>query len=679
MPAPKRPDEARAREKGGAKATAAATASRKAAPDARGLRPGPPPSRIRIEAPAPAVEGGWPVKRTVGDLVDVAADVYRDGHESLRAVVRFKGPGDRQFKESPLVHIDAHHKGVRWVGSFPVDRMGTWTWTVEAWVDLFGSWRDELSRKIAFGQTDLAGELSEGVVLLEEAAERAKGADAELIEHALKTLRDEGAPESAKHDAALGVELYEAVERTMPRHEATRMEPMQLVDVDRTLARFGAWYELFPRSWGGFRGVADQIPRLAELGFDILYLPPVHPIGETNRKGRNNALVAGPDDPGSPWAIGHHEHGGHTALHPDLGSFEDFDHMVATAKEHGIEIALDFAIQCSADHPWLTEHPEWFHRRPDGTLKYAENPPKKYQDIYNVNWNSEDWRGLWNALLDAVLFWVDRGITVFRVDNPHTKPLAFWEWLIAEVRREHPETIFLAEAFTRRAVMRALAKLGFSQSYTYFTWKNSKWELTEYLDELAHGPEREYFRPNFFANTPDILHEYLQTGGPAAFAIRLVLASTLSPTYGIYSGYEHFENEPREEGSEEYLDSEKYEIRPRALDGPLLPLIQRLNHVRREHPALQHLSNLWWLGTENDAILAYAKRTGPDIVLTAVTLDPHHVQEGVCVVPYELGLPPTFTVEDLLTGERFDWRLGRNYVRFDPHGGRIAHVLTIAQ
>jgi starch synthase (maltosyl-transferring) len=406
----------------------------------------------------------------------------------------------------------------------------------------------------------------------------------------------------------------------------------------------------------------------------VLYLPPIHPIGHTNRKGANNTLTPGPDDPGSPYAIGD-ETGGHDAIHAELGTEEDFDALVAQAREHGIDICLDFAIQCSPDHPWLREHPEWFYRRPDGTLKYAENPPKKYQDIYNVNFGSEDWRGLWDALLGVVRHWVDRGVTVFRVDNPHTKPFAFWEWLIREVRADHPEVIFLAEAFTRRAVMRELAKIGFTQSYTYFTWKNERWELVEYLSELAHTEEAEYFRPNFFVNTPDILSDYLADGGPAAFPIRLILAATLSPSYGVYSGFEDYEHVQRP-GSEEYLDNEKYEIKRRALDGPLLPLIQRLNLVRRANPALQRLENVTFLDAANDAILAYFKREGPNAILTVVNLDPDHAQEGLVQVPYELGVPPAFAVEDLLDGELHHWRLGGNYVRLDP-AERAGHVLRV--
>ena len=632
----------------------------------------PPPARIRIQLPSPTIEEGrWPVKRTVGDTVAVSADVFRDGHEVLRAVVRYRPQGARRWSEAPLHAVDAHHNGVRWAGEFSVDMPGRTQWTIQAWVDLFAGWRDEVARKLDAGQVDLSGEASEGVVLLRDATQQAEGADRDALEAAASAL-EAGEP----IQQALDAELAAIVERNAARAEVTELPKPLEVAVDRVLGRFGAWYELFPRSWGGFRGVQEQLPHLAELGFDVLYLPPIHPIGHTNRKGRNNALVAGPDDPGSPWAIGD-ENGGHTAVHPDLGTIEDFDALVQAARDHRIEIALDFAIQCSADHPWLREHPEWFHHRPDGTLKYAENPPKKYQDIYNVNWNCEDWQGLWNALLDVVRYWVDHGVRVFRVDNPHTKPLPFWEWLIGEIHATHPEVIFLAEAFTRRAMMRALAKLGFTQSYTYFTWKNLRWELEEYAGELAHTEEREYFRPNFFVNTPDILTDYLAEGGPPAFAPRLILAATLSPTYGIYSGFENFEHVQRP-GAEEYIDNEKFEIKQRSLDGPLLPLVQRLNHIRRDNPALQRLENLRFLDAQNDALIAYAKREGRNLVITVVNTDPHHAQEGLVNVPYELGVPPSFTVTDLLDLGRYDWHLGGNYVRLDPseRAGHVLHVDT---
>jgi starch synthase (maltosyl-transferring) len=593
-----------------------------------------PPPRIQIQRITPLVDcGRYPVKRTQGDRVEVTAVIFRDGHEQLGAAIRYKPPGGTRWQEAPLEALGND----RWSGSFRVDRCGVWSYRVEAWVDRIASFQEEIRRKADAGQRDLSSELAEGAVLL--------GRDALTVEETLAvTAGDRSGKASSK-----------------------TLE----VDVDRTLARFGAWYELFPRSWGGFEGVRGKLPRLAELGFDVVYLPPIHPIGTTNRKGRNNALEAGPDDPGSPWAIGSAD-GGHEAIDPGLGTVADFERLVADANALGLEIALDFAIQCSPDHPWLKEHPEWFNRRPDGTLKYAENPPKRYQDIYNVNFESEDWKGLWAALRDIVLLWVERGVTVFRVDNPHTKPVPFWEWLIAEVRREHPATIFLAEAFTRPAMMTTLGKIGFAQSYTYFTWKNSRWELYELMGQLLDW--KETYRPNCFVNTPDILHEYLQRGGRPAFETRLVLAGTLSPSYGIYSGYEHFENVPVREGSEEYLDSEKYEAKQRALDGPLLPLIGALNRARRDNPALQHLDNVTFLETENEQLFAYVKRTGDNAVITVVNLDPSATQEGVCVLPVSTGLPPAYRVRDLLADSEWTWHIGRNYVRLEPGH---AHLLRI--
>ncbi|WP_051223325.1 alpha-1,4-glucan--maltose-1-phosphate maltosyltransferase [Conexibacter woesei] len=629
--------------------------------------------------PGPVLDGGrYAPKRTAGETVDVRATIFADGHDVLRAVVKWKSPAGRRWNEAPLTHIDKHVDGDTFTGAFPVDELGRYEWTIEAWIDRFASWREEIRRKVEFGQHDLAGELSEGVLLLEAARDRAKaGSDRKLIRHALGVIADPDAPEEAKHDAALGPELAAAIDRYPDRaDEAASLPEPYVVDVDSPLSRFSSWYELFPRSWGGFRGTAEVVPQIAALGFDVLYFPPIHPIGVKNRKGRNNALTAGPDDPGSVYAIGNQDEGGHEAVHPELGTLEDFGHLVRTANEHGLEIALDFAIQCSADHPWLTEHPEWFHRRPDGSLKYAENPPKKYQDIYNVNFQCEDWRNLWNALRDVVLLWVERGVKIFRVDNPHTKPLAFWEWMIAEVRAKHPDTVFLAEAFTRRAVMRALGKSGFNQSYTYFTWQQSRWELEQYVNELAYESS-EYFRPNFFANTPDILTEQLQHGGRAAFESRLVLAATLSPSYGIYSGYEWIEHTAVRPGSEEYLDSEKYEIKQRTLEGaPLLGLVRLLNEARRAHPALQHLSNITFLDTRNDGLIAYIKKTGDDAILAVVCLDPQWAQEGSVVVPDNLGLPWNFQVQDLLDGSRYDWHVGDNYVRLAP-GDRQAHLLRV--
>jgi starch synthase (maltosyl-transferring) len=593
-----------------------------------------PPRRIQIQQVEPQVDcGRYAVKRSLGERVDVSATVFRDGHEIVEACVRFRSPGERRWREA-LMHHDGND---RWVGGFEPDALGRWEYRVDAWVDRFASWRQELARKVEAGQQDLSGELSEGAALF--------GVDALTVDEALARLDPD-------------------------RSEVVSSQPLAL-DVDRERARLGAWYELFPRSWGGFRGVERVLPRLAELGFDVIYLPPIHPIGETNRKGKNNAPTARKRDPGSPWAIGS-ETGGHTAVHPDLGTLEDFDRLVARGRELGCEICLDFAIQCSPDHPWLKEHPEWFNRRPDGTLKYAENPPKRYQDIYNVNFDCDDWKGLWAALREVVRFWADRGVHAFRVDNPHTKPVAFWEWLIGEIRREHPEVVFLAEAFTRPAMMKTLGKVGFSQSYTYFTWKNTKQELTEFMGDVVDWSP--FYRPNFFANTPDILHRYLQTGGRAAFHARLVLAATLSPSYGIYSGFEHYENVPLWAGSEEYLDSEKYEVKRRALDGPLLALVQRLNLIRRDNPALQWVDNVVFLETENEHLIAYAKRSGDNVVIVVVNLDPFAAQEGLAIVPAATGLPPTFRVRDLLSDERYVWHVGRNYVRLDPGWSHVLRV-----
>ncbi len=590
-----------------------------------------PQPRIQIQAVEPQLDcGRYAVKRSVGDTVAVYATVFADGHDVLAGVVRVKAPGEARWRDEPLEPLGNDRFG----GSFTVDQPGRWRFSIVAWIDRIATWQDELRRKIDGGQADLAGELAEGAVLL--------GRDGLTVEEGLAAEAGD-------------------------RHAETSSAQLE-VDVDRELARFGAWYELFPRSFGGFRGVADALPRLARLGFDVVYLPPVHPIGVTNRKGRNNALEAEPGDVGSPWAIGS-ELGGHDAINPELGTWDDFDAMVAAAGKVGVEIALDLALNCSPDHPWLKAHPEWFHRRPDGTLKYAENPPKRYQDIYNLNFESEDREGLWQALLDVVLGWVERGITVFRVDNPHTKPVPFWEWLIAQVRARHPQVLFLAEAFTRPSMMTTLAKVGFAQSYTYFTWKNTKAELEEYMGELLAWSA--FYRPNAFVNTPDILHEYLQHGGPPAFEARLVLAATLSPSFGIYSGYESFENVAVRPGSEEYLDSEKYEVKRRALDGPLLPLVRRLNEVRRAEPALQRIENLRFLETENSELVAYAK----DNLICVVNIDPVADQEGVCVVPVALGFPPAFDARELLSGASFTWRAGRNYVKLGPGKSHLISVI----
>ncbi|HWN23432.1 MAG TPA: alpha-1,4-glucan--maltose-1-phosphate maltosyltransferase [Gaiellaceae bacterium] len=592
------------------------------------------PPRIQIQNVRPQVDcGRHPVKATTGDRIAVTADIFKDGHDVLRAVVRYRPLGTRKWNERPLEPLGNDH----WAGSFEVTQLGRWQFGIEAWVDRGSTLLDELQRKLDAEQVDLTGEIAEIEALL------GPGTVEEWRDRALEL-----APKDRYGKASLE-------------------QPLE-VDVERERARFGSWYELFPRSWGGFRGVAKVLPQLAELGFDVVYLPPVHPIGTTNRKGRNNALVAEPGDPGSPWAIGGPE-GGHDSIHPELGTWKDFDAMVESGRAAGVEVALDLAIQCSPDHPWLTEHPEWFSRRPDGTLKYAENPPKRYQDIYNVNFDSEAWQALWEELRRVVFGWCKRGVRIFRVDNPHTKSVAFWEWLIAEVRDAYPDTVFLSEAFTRPAMMTTLAKVGFGQSYTYFTWKNSKAELIELVEQIRGWSA--FYRPNFFTNTQDILHEYLQHGGPPAFAARLVLAGTLSPTYGIYSGFEHHESVPLREGSEEYLNSEKYELKSRKLDGPLLPLVRRLNEIRRAEPALQRFENVRFIETHNEQLLGYAK--GRELFVV-VNLNPFEPREGIAVATPETGLPPEFRVTDLLSGERYRWRLGRNYVGLPPGG---AHVLKV--
>ncbi len=609
-------------------------------PRSRAPRPAVPPPRIRIEDVRPRLDcGASAVKRTVGSTVAVSALVFADGHDTVRAELRYRpvGKGAR-WHRAPLASLP--HDPDRYAGAFTADECGTWEFTVGAWIDAAATWRDELRRKVEAGQPDFAAELAEGAHLF--------GIEVP--------------------DAAAGL----ATTREVKRSPARPSRPLR-VEVDSPLATFGAWYELFPRSFGGFRGVERVLPVLADAGFDVVYLPPIHPIGRTNRKGRNNALEADADDPGSPWAIGSDE-GGHTEVHPDLGTIDDFDHLVGRAHALGLEIALDFAVQCSVDHPWLREHPEWFAWRPDGSVKYAENPPKRYQDIVNVRFDSEHWQELWRALLEVVQFWIAHGVRVFRVDNPHTKPLAFWEWLLAEVRHDRPDVVFLAEAFTRPAVMHALAKVGFNQSYTYFTWRNTRTELQDYVTELA-GERAEYFRPNFFVNTPDILHEYLQLGGRPAFEARLVLAATLSPSYGMYSGFERCEATPLRPGSEEYLDSEKYAVRAGEVGGALFPLAARLNEIRRAHPVFRDLRAVTFLETANEQLLAYARGSGTDTVIVCVNLDPVASTEGVAEVVDALDLPSQFPVTDLLTGERYEWASGRNYVRLPPGG---AHVLEVS-
>ncbi len=625
--------------------------------------------RVVIEDVWPEIDGGrHPVKRVVGDVLEVWADIFCDGHEGLAASVCYREARGRKWREAPMESVDND----RWRGSFTVDRNTRYVYTIEAWRDRFATWREDFLKKREAGQ-DLVLELVEGRELVRDAASRAPRAFGVMVE------KLDSAADNAQLEALLlGAGLLERMRHDGPRSNATRYRHELEVIVDRPRARFSAWYEMFPRSaandanrHGTFDDVIARLPYVRELGFDVLYLPPIHPIGATHRKGRNNALEAAPDDPGSPWAIGSAE-GGHTAIHPQLGTPDDFRRLVAAAAEHGIEIALDFAIQCSRDHPWIKEHPEWFDWRPDGTIKYAENPPKKYEDIVNVHFYRDALPSLWLALRDVVRFWIDQGVRIFRVDNPHTKPVPFWEWLIPEIQDRDPGVIFLAEAFTRPKMMRKLAKAGFTQSYTYFTWRNTKAELTEYLTELTQDAPKEYMRPNFFVNTPDINPPLLQTGGRAAFQTRAALAATLSSAWGIYSGFELCESAPIP-GREEYIDSEKYQLKVRDFDAPgnIRDFIARLNRARNENPALHGLTNLRFHPAHDDHILFYGKTTadGSNTVWIAVNLDPHHAHEADIELPlYTLGLDDhaSVEVEDLLEDHRFRWHTKWQRLRLDP-------------
>ena len=635
------------------------------------------PAPLVIECVKPELDcGRYAVKRVVGETVDVRADILKDGHDLLDARIRYSGPMDAEWRTAPM-HYDQNAD--QWLGGFRADRAGRWVFTVEAWTDRFGTWRSELEKKVGAG-LDVSSELLEVAEFIDGAARRARFGDArnELRAAAL-VIRDPRLPHAERVAAALDVQLHALLDDNYSPPDLTSYARELEVWVDRERAAFASWYELFPRSQttdparhGTLLTTALALPRIAELGFDVVYLAPIHPIGITARKGPNNSLAAGPNDPGSPWAIGS-EAGGHTAIEPKLGTIEDFDALVASAEELGLEIALDYALQCSPDHPWLKTHPEWFFVRPDGTIKYAENPPKKYQDIYPLNFWCDDREGLWNACRDILLFWIEHGVRTFRVDNPHTKPFAFWEWVIGEIHAKYPEVAFLAEAFTRPRTMKLLAKLGFTQSYTYFTWKNSATELQSWWAEMHNASSLEYMRGNLFANTPDILHEYLQHFGRPAFRVRLLLAATMSPLYGIYSGFELAENTPVRPGSEEYLDSEKYQIRVRDWNAPgnLNGDITLLNAIRRDNPALQRMNNLTFRESENAQVLFFTK-TAPgwrNDLLVIANLDPSRAQETVVTVPLaELGLDPDmpYIVEDLLTGARYSWRGARNYVRLDP-------------
>jgi starch synthase (maltosyl-transferring) len=655
--------------------------------------------RLGLTSVSPIVAGGTlPVKAVVGEYVDVSAVVFREGHDAVAANVALRGPGGARIS---FVRMTPGAPGTdRWHASIALDKPGAWTYAVEAWSDPMATWEHNVTVKIEAGQgaEDLANDLEIGARLFDKLARSLPKPERPRAAAAAKTLRDTTLDVAHRVGPALDAYLQDLA-HAHPVRELVTKSPRHPIWVDRPRALYGSWYEFFPRSIGAqlaqdpqaparparhgtLKDAIEHLDYAAGMGFDVVYLPPIHPIGEVNRKGPNNSLVASSWDVGSPWAIGSKD-GGHDAIHPQLGTMADFKALVKRAKQLGLEVAMDYALQCAPDHPWVTTHPEWFTTKPDGTIAYAENPPKKYQDIYPLNFDNDP-DGLYAECLRVLMHWIDVGVKIFRVDNPHTKPLDFWHWLITSVKKKHPDVIFLAEAFTRPAMMRALAELGFTQSYTYFTWRNSKDELSEYAAELAAGAD--HMRPNFFVNTPDILNEYLQHGGPAAFRIRAVLAATLSPTWGVYSGFELYEHLPVRPGSEEYLDSEKYQLRPRDFAGALAdgrslaPLLTTLNTIRREHSALHWLRNLHIHHIDNDAIMAYSKRdpaTG-DTVLVFCTTDPHNVREGWTSLDLPaLGIDwaDEFIVHDLLSGDSYRW--GQyNYVRLDPHD-HPAHVFTV--
>jgi starch synthase (maltosyl-transferring) len=639
--------------------------------------------RAVLESLRPEVDcGRFPVKRSEGDVVRVEVDAFTDGHDKIRCLLAWRRACARKWQEEPMAPLGND----RWQAGFRVEQLGRYQYTAIAWVDAFLSWRHDLARWETAADVEKA--LAVGAVLARQAAGRASGRDADALEKLADTLEGSGEL-SARRAAGLGEELGKLMQRHPDRSDESRYERVLEVLVEPERARFSSWYELFPRSapragaHGTFRDVEAHLDYVADMGFDVLYFPPIHPIGKVNRKGPNNTLKAGAGDAGSPWAIGSDE-GGHKSIHPELGTDADFRALVKAADERGIAIALDIAFQCAPDHPYVKEHPEWFRHRPDGSIQYAENPPKKYQDIYPFDFESEDWRGLWRELRSVFEHWIERGVTIFRVDNPHTKAFPFWEWAIADIKRKHPDVILLSEAFTRPRVMHRLAKLGFSQSYTYFTWRNTKEELIEYGRELSQDPSREYFRPNFWPNTPDILHEYLQAGVRPAFVTRLVLAATMSANYGIYGpAFELLEHRPRETGSEEYLDSEKYQVRDWNLEreDSLKDLITRVNAIRHDNRALQANDSLKFLAIDNPQIVAYAKAT-PDldnVIITVVNLDPHHRQSGFLTLPvHEWRLPDNqpYQVHDLLSGSRYLWHGWHNYVELDPRAS-TAHIFRL--
>ena len=631
------------------------------------------PSSVIIERVLPEIDcGRYPVKREVGDTLDVTADIFRDGHDMLAAVLRYRRWDAPDWQETEMRFVDND----RWAGSFPLTENTRYVYTVQAFPDHFSTWIDEVRKKVA-AAVDVAVEVQEGLVLVNAAAAEAPASDRDVLQTAIASARKAATPPDAVQILTAD-DVVETMRRNRSRAQAQDYAHELTVTVDRVRARYAAWYSMFPRSAGTvpgksgtFQDVINQLPRLRHLGFNVLYFTPIHPIGATNKKGKNNTLGGGHDDPGVPYAIGS-EAGGHDAIDPHLGTLDDFHDLVREAESHGIEIALDYAINASPDHPWIHEHPDWFFIRPDGSIRYAENPPKKYQDVHPVNWDTADWRALWEEQLRVIRFWVDQGVKTFRVDNPHTKPTVFWEWLINEVQRDHPEVIFLSEAFTRPKVMKALAKAGYTQSYTYFTWRNTKAELTEYLTELTQDEEREYLRPNFFTNTHDILPYLLQQGGRAAFQSRFILAATLSSVYGIYSGFELTENTPIP-GREEYLNSEKYEYKVWDWDRPgnINDLIARVNRIREEHPALQEYQNIRFLDADNPQVLAYAKSNPDrsDNLVLAVNLDPFNIHDSWLNVPiqdYGIADDEAFQALELITGESYEWRGRRQFVRLDP-------------
>jgi len=658
--------------------------------------------RIVIEEVQPQVNcGRYPVKRVLGDTVTVTCAAFGDGHDHVAARLLYRHEEERRWSSISLTPLGND----LWTASFTVDKLGTWQYTIQAWVDHFDTWCDDLKKRLAAQPDpnnpasgtqpqDIPLAFRSGAILLEQAASRAKGQDTKQLEAVVASLRSLADQNAAFYEYPLTDEIVELAARNPDLSFATKYDQELAIWVDRERARYSTWYELFPRSaapdpnrHGTFTDVIDRLPSIAAMGFDVLYMPPIHPIGIAFRKGPNNSVTAQPGDFGSPWAIGAAE-GGHKAILPQLGTMADFKKLVTSANDLDIELALDIAFQCSPDHPWVKEHPDWFNIRPDGSIQYAENPPKKYQDIYPLNFESPDWRGLWEELHSVFTFWIRQGVRIFRVDNPHTKALPFWEWVIAEIHKEHPEVIFLAEAFTRPHVMYSLAKAGFTQSYTYFTWRTSKADLQQYFEEITKPPVTDFFHPNIWPNTPDILHASLQTGGRPAFMQRLILAATLAANYGIYGpAFELCEGRPAKPGSEEYLDSEKYQLRhwDRDASHSLAPLITLVNRIRRENPALQSDPSLHFHPVDNSQIMCYSKSSSKDgvenIILVAINLDPNQEQSGWIDLDLKyLAVPHDhpFDVEDLLTNTRYEWNGRSNYVALRPDV-MPAHIFRVTR